>query len=143
MNIERIMGGAAAAFGGFLILYLIPNYVTYVEGMMSPTLFPSIAAWLFLILGLIQMITSSEPITLPSTREFLRTAVVALVMFTSIFVMGWVGYLIVAFAFMAILTVFMYERRPVWMVSTIIVMPIGVWLFFEVLLRRPLPSLPF
>ncbi|PCI05133.1 MAG: hypothetical protein COB78_00485 [Hyphomicrobiales bacterium] len=143
MNIERILGGGAAIFGAFLLLYLIPNFVTDSDGMMSPTLFPSIAAWMFILFGSIQAITSSEPLKLPSAREFIRSGMIALIVLAAILAMEWLGFLIVATAFMAILTMFMYERRPIWLVATIIVMPICVWLVFELLLRRPLPPMLF
>lgn len=143
MKNEHISGGAAALFGGFLLLYLIPNYVTSSDGVMSPTLFPSIAAWMFILLGAVQAVTSGEPLTIPGVREFIRTGMIALVVLVAILAMDWLGFLIVAIAFMAILTIFMYERRPVWLVATIVAVPIGIWLFFELLLRRPLPPLQF
>lgn len=143
MKNEHISGGVAALFGGFLLLYLIPNYVTSSEGVMSPTLFPSIAAWMFILLGVIQAVVPGEPITIPGAREFIRTTMIALIVLVAILAMDWLGFLIVSIAFMAVITIFMYERRPVWLIATIVAMPIGIWLFFELLLRRPLPSLQF
>lgn len=143
MNTRYISGGAAVIFGGFLLLYLIPNHVSSSGDAFSPDLFPSIAAWIFIVLGALQMILPSEPISLPSAREFKRTGMVALVVLGTIVTMEWLGYIIVAITFMAIISWMMYERRPVWLIATIVAMPIGIWLFFEVLLRRPLPPLPF
>lgn len=143
MNIERILGGGAALFGAFLLLYLIPNYVTDSDGVMSPTLFPSIAAWMFILFGIIQTIVSGVPVKLPSAREFMRSGMVSVIVLIAIIAMEWFGFLIVAIAFMSVLTIFMYERRPLWLVATIVAMPIGVWLVFEFLLRRPLPTMQF
>lgn len=143
MNTERILGGGAAAFGAFLLLYLIPNYVTDSDGVMSPTLFPSIAAWMFILFGSIQAVVSGVPIKLPSTREFIRSGMITLIALIAILAMEWLGFLIVAPVFMAIITIFMYERRPLWLAATIVAVPIGVWLVFELLLRRPLPPMQF
>lgn len=143
MNIERMLGGGAAFFGAFLLLYLIPNYVTDSDGVMSPTLFPSIAAWMFILFGIIQAAVSGDSIKLPSAREFMRSGMISVIVLIAIFAMEWFGFLIASIAFMTILTIFMYERRPLWLAATIVAMPIGVWVVFEFLLRRPLPTMQF
>lgn len=143
MKTKYISGGAAILFGGFLLGYLIPNFVTASEGVMSPTLFPTIAAWMFILLGVIQMLTPDEPLDLPSTREFVRTAALALIVLIAVFAMEWLGFLIASIAFMAVIAGFMHERRPIWLIATIALTPIGIWLVFELLLRRPLPAFQF
>lgn len=143
MKSGYISGGVTALFGGFLLLYLIPTFVASTDGLMSPDLFPSIAAWMFILLGVIQVISPGEDVELPSSREFMRTGLIALTVLVAILAMDWFGYIIVAVSFMVAITMLMYERRPIWLIATVIAMPIGIWLFFEVLLRRPLPSLPF
>lgn len=143
MKSGYISGGVTALFGGFLLLYVIPTFVTSSDGLMSPDLFPSIAAWMFILLGVLQVIFPGEDVTIPDRREFMRTGVIALIVLAAILAMEWLGYLIVAFTFMAVITMLMYERRPVWLIATVVAMPIGIWLFFELLLRRPLPPLQF
>ena len=143
MKSRYISGGVTALFGGFLLLYLIPNNVTSSGGAFSPDLFPSIAAWMFILLGAVQLIVPGESEPLPSRRELLRAAAIALIVLGMILAMEVLGYIIVSIVFMGVVAWFMYERRPIWLVATIIAIPIGIWLFFEVLLRRPLPPLPF
>lgn len=141
MKSRYISGGVTALFGGFLLLYLIPNNVSSTGDAFSPDLFPKIAAWMFISLGLIQMILPSTPVKMPTKREFMRIGVIGVVVLVTILAMKWLGYLVVSVSFMAAIAWFMYERRPIWLIATVIAMPIGIWLFFEVLLRRPLPPL--
>lgn len=74
---DRILGGAVAGGGAFLLLYLIPNYVTAMPGSLrDPSMFPKIAAWMLLGLGLLQILLPGPNGDLPAPRDIGRGALV-------------------------------------------------------------------
>ncbi len=140
MNADRILGGAAIAFGGFLLLYAIPANVRMVEGAMPyPAMFPQIAAWLFIVLGAIQIFFVRSEIEWPSARQAIMFGLAAVLTLAALLTLDRFGYLPVAIALMAAIALLVRERRPVWAAAVIVGIPVGVWLLFEQVLQRPLP----
>lgn len=140
MTLDRLIGGIAILFGGYLLLYGIPANVRMVEGMMPyPAMFPQIGAWMFLVLGAIQLIVAHEKLDLPTARQFLIfLGVVGLTLIAVLMVENF-GYLVVMIPLLAVLTLIAKERRPLWIVSMAVGLPLGVWLLFEFVLQRSLP----
>lgn len=140
VSLDRILGGIAVLFGGFLLLYMIPANVTSVPGsVFSPSLFPNIAAWMIVVLGTVQFFSAPRKVDLPPTREILRLLFIDGLALATLFLMEHIGYIPAAIALMAAATMMVYERRPVWIITTVIAMPLGIWTLFEVILHRPLP----
>lgn len=140
MLINRIVGFVVAGFGAFLLLFAIPAHVSNSGTLfLNPALFPIIAAWMLVGLGLLQVIVSGPTPALPSRMEVLRFALTAALTAVSALVLERFGYLATSFALMAAITIMIHERRLVWAATTIAVVPTGIWLFFVVLLERPLP----
>ena len=50
-----------------------------------------------------------------------------------------VGYLLAAPVMILILMLMIGERRPLWLVTGILIIPLAVWGTIELLLKRPLP----
>lgn len=139
-SLDRILGGTAALIGGFLLLYLIPANVASIEGsVFSPSLFPNIAAWLIVVLGLVQLISTPTKVDLPPGREVFRLILIDVLALVTLFLMEQIGYIPAAIVLMAAATMMVYERRPVWIITTVIAMPLSIWTLFEVILHRPLP----
>jgi len=137
---ERILGGIAIAFGGLLLFEIIPDNARSIEGLIvDPSTFPNMAAFLIAGLGIIQIVASKQRMPLPTAREFWRVLMIAALTAVAVLALGEVGYLATMFVFMALIIVIVHERRPVWMATVIVGMPVVVWAFFEVLLKRPLP----
>lgn len=144
MFAERIIGGAAILFGGVLITILIPEYVVSTAGPVNPSLFPKIAAWLFIILGIAQVVMVRTVTTeIKGWYELIRSLVLAALVLTSLLLMQIIGYLPSATLLVASVCALMTERRPGWLALSIGVVPVGVWFIFEVVLGRPLPPMPF
>lgn len=140
MTIERFLGGITALCGVLLLLYGIPANVAHVEdAMMAARTFPQMAAWIFIVAGIVQMIFVKSKLTLPTLRELLRVILVLSLILAMVFLMEHFGYLVGAMSLMAAVMVIIYERRPLWLLIAIAAVPIGVWVLFEVLLLRPLP----
>lgn len=143
MLIERMIGGAAIAFGGFLLLYLIPAHVTSVAGPIDPSLFPRIAAWLFILLGVLQLLVRSTSLPTWNWYEFGRLGVLSAAVLIAIIAMPSIGFLPASIALMAAVCALMFERRPGWLLASVVALPVGTWFVFEVVMQRPLPPLPF
>lgn len=140
LSMDRILGGAAVLLGGFLFLYMIPANVASIPGsVFSPSLFPNIAAWLIIVLGVVQILSAPTKIDLPPLREVLRLLLVDGLSLATLVVMEHIGYIPASIALMLAVTLMVYERRPVWIVVTVVAMPLGIWTLFEVILNRPLP----
>lgn len=139
-SLDRILGGAAVLLGGFLLLYMIPANVTSVPGsVFSPSLFPNIAAWMILGLGVVMILSAPTHVDLPPLREVLRLLLVDGLALATLFLMERIGYIPASIALMIAVTLMVYERRPVWIVVTVLAMPLGIWTMFVVILNRPLP----
>ncbi|MBB4122461.1 tripartite tricarboxylate transporter TctB family protein [Martelella radicis] len=142
MYFERLIGGASILFGGFLLFFLIPYQVTSQPGPIDPSLFPKIAASLFILLGLFQLLAKAQPANF-SWYEFARLAGLAVVVLVAALAMPLVGFLPSAVLLMAAVCAFMFERRYMWLATTIVLVPLGTWFVFVIVMGRPLPSLPF
>ncbi|MGV0816621.1 tripartite tricarboxylate transporter TctB family protein [Martelella sp. AMO21009] len=142
MTADRILGGAVALFGVFLLLWGIPDNVKTVPGIFvypNPALFPQLAAALLVALGVMQMVFTKTNADVPSFARialFLAVAGATLVAMVGIRAFG---YLPVAIALMILICIITGERRPLWLATVVIGLPVGTWLFFEQILSRPLP----
>lgn len=127
-------------FGSFLLLYAIPANVKMVEGVVPyPAMFPQIAAWLFVGLGLVQIFFVKSEVEIPGARQLLNFGLAAFLTLVALLSLGAFGYLPVTILLMAAIAWMVRERRPVWLATVIIGMPVGTWLFFEYVLQRALP----
>ncbi len=140
MTLDRIIGGIAIAFGGFLLLYGIPANVRTVQNAMPyPAMFPQIAAWMFIGLGAAQLFVGNSTFTFPSAKQFGAFLGVIFLSLVAVLFLEKLGYLPIAIGLMVAITILSKERRLLWMAVMTLALPIGVWLLFEQLLQRPLP----
>ena len=142
MTADRILGGAVALFGVFLLLWGIPENVRSVPGIFvypNPALFPQIAAVLLVGLGVMQMAFTKTNADVPSFRKFALFMAVAGATLLAMVGIRAFGYLPVAIALMVLICLITGERRPLWLATVVIGLPVGTWLFFEQILSRPLP----
>lgn len=140
MSLDRIIGGIVVVFGGFLLLYSIPENVRMIDRPIPyPAMFPQMAAWMFICLGAVQMLIGKARFEFPSGTQFL--AFLGVIFLTLLAVLGLekFGYLPVMIPFMAAVTLISRERRPLWVGVMVLGLPLGVWLLFEHVLQRPLP----
>lgn len=137
---DQFSGVAVALCGGFLLTFLIPNYVTAIPGdLRDPSLFPRLAAWMLVGLGFLQILFPGRASRLPTKGEILRGALVVCALILSTFAMPRFGFIPVMIALMTFTTLLMMERRILWLVVVILGVPIGAWLLFDVLFGRPMP----
>lgn len=140
MILDRVIGGIAILFGGFLLLYGIPANVRMVSGTMPyPAMFPEIGAWMFVVLGAIQVVVGRASFRLPSARQFLVFLGVIGLTLIAVLNLERFGYLVVMVPFLAAITLISGERRLLWAALMILGLPAGVWFLFEFVLQRSLP----
>ena len=139
MHSDRVFGLCVMGFGVFLLLVFIPDEISAGRGPIDPARFPSIAAWLFIILGGLHAAFSAPGMTWPQPREMARIAAVFVVTIIACLLMPRLGYIVSAILLMIALTALMFERRPHWVVLSVAVVPVGLFAFFVLLLHRPLP----
>jgi putative tricarboxylic transport membrane protein len=138
--VDRILGTGAILFGVFLLLYAIPENVRQVRGALPyPAMFPQIAAWLFIGLGVLQVLFVKSELDVPSPRRLINFGIIAALTLLALLTINRFGYLPVSIALMACVAMLVRERRPVWIATIVLGLPIGVWLLFEQVLQRSLP----
>lgn len=140
MTLDRIIGGIAVLFGGFLLIYAIPANVRMIDRPVPyPAMFPQMAAWMFIGLGVVQILVGKAEFEFPTAKQFLAFLGIVVLTLVAVLNIEKYGYLVVAIPLMAAITMVSRERRPLWMATMIIGLPIGVWLLFEQILQRQLP----
>lgn len=140
MLVNRIVGIVSASFGAFLLLLAIPAHVTNSGTLfLNPALFPIIAAWMLVGLGVLQVFMAGLDPVLPSRVVLMRFAFVVALTVAAALSLERFGYLVTSYVLMAAVIMLIFERRFIWAATTIALVPTGIWLFFVVLLERPLP----
>lgn len=137
--LNRALGLVTALFGAILILGIIPAQAEdIVRGAVSPRDFPTFAAGIMVVFGLVQAIypTGENRYEL---AEMGRAALVVGAGLLTLLLMTRFGYIAAAPALAAALMLFAGERRPLWLAVGVVAMPGVIWTLFEAVLRRPLP----
>ncbi|MFS4581787.1 tripartite tricarboxylate transporter TctB family protein [Phaeobacter sp. C3_T13_0] len=141
MTQERIIGGGVVVFGALLLLVVIPAHVTSMPGSPTdPGLFPKMAAWIFIALGLAQVALARETADAGiGLVELGRLALVTVILAATGYAMEHYGHIPAMTGLMIASVLLVYERRWQWIAVTVLLFPIGCWSLFEIVLERPLP----
>ena len=144
---ELISGILLLAGALAMIFWVVPAYTEIVEDTsIQPATYPSIALWAVALLsallvaisavGLLRPGDGEAAINLGNLKTLLLVGAIVAVAFVA---MDYLGYLVGGIGLVAALMFYMGVRNPV----SLVLAPVGsagiVWLFFEVLLERPLP----
>lgn len=140
VTLDRISGLLVALAGLWLLTYGIDAHVK-VTGFESPSpqLFPRIGAWVLLVFDIAQVVLTRTATALPTRRVLGRYALVSVMLIGMVWIMEHFGFVIGAMVMLGGLMLVVYERRPLWLIVTVVAVPLSIWLIFEVLLERPLP----
>ena len=138
---ERLIGGGAVAFGALLLLVVIPAQVTSLPGIPTdPGLFPKLAAWIFIALGLAQMALARETSDAGiGVVELVRFLMILGILTAAGYAMERFGHIPAMTGLMIASVLLMFETRWYWISVTVLLLPIGCWSLFEIVLERPLP----
>lgn len=139
-SVDRIAGLVVASAGVWLFLYGIEAGVEGTDlTFPGPLLFPQLAAWIFIIGGIVQAARAKPGRELPTKREVARYILVSILIVIMALLMNNFGYIVGGVGLLAVLMFVVYEKRWLWIGVAVVAVPIGIWAFFVLLLRRVLP----
>ncbi len=141
MTQERVIGGGAVLFGALLLLVVIPAQVTSLPGVPTdPGLFPKLAAWIFIALGLAQIAFARETNDAGmGFAELGRLTLILGILTAAGYAMEEFGHIPAMTGLMIASVLLMFETRWYWIAVTVLLLPVGCWSLFEIVLERPLP----
>ncbi len=138
---EQLIGVGVVLFGALLLLIIIPAQVVSEPGTPTdPALFPVMTSWIFIALGLLQIVFARETGDPGMTLvELGRLVLVMGIVFAAAYAMEHYGHIAAMTGLMVASVLLVYETRWYWIAVTILVLPIACWSLFELVLERPLP----
>lgn len=141
MTQERVIGWCVVLFGALLLLWIIPAQVTSMPGVPTdPGLFPKMAAWIFIALGLVQIAFARETGDAGiGLVELGRLTLIMGILTIAGYAMERFGHIPAMTGLMMASVLLMFETRWYWIAVTILLLPVGCWSLFEIVLERPLP----
>jgi putative tricarboxylic transport membrane protein len=140
MSLARWLGAASALIGAGLLFVIIPWQTERAALLtaLDPKAYPSAAAILIIVTGLVQLVWPTGSALLDWRRMGRAVAIVAICV-AGVLLLEFAGYLIAGPVVVAAVMLMAGERRWLWLAVGILAMPAAIWAVFELLLRRPLP----
>ena len=136
---NRIAAMVVAIFGLILLFWIIPHHTEAVYyGWLRPETLPIIAAVIAIIASIIHIILPTGKIDF-DVKLALRAGLFFVVSLAGLFLMHLAGFLVAAPVIILVLMLMIGERRPIWLVTGIVIVPLIMWSTIELLLKRPLP----
>lgn len=137
---DRITGAFFMMLGLALFFYVIPEFVEDPQGgSLSPRTMPNVVAWVLAVCGALLIIRPTDH-TAPDVRFFAQATAYVAVLGTAIYAMSLVGFLYVAPVLALLIMLMIGERRPLWLLSGVVVVPAAIWFLVTQLLERALPG---
>ena len=139
MTLNRISGLVVAVLGVILVFWIIPRHTETVDyAWLRPATLPIITTAIVIISSIVHLIFPS------GKAEFdvplaLRAGLFFVISLIGLCLMYFVGFLIAAPLLVMVLMLLIGERRPLWLISGIVLIPLAMWSSIELLLKRPLP----
>jgi putative tricarboxylic transport membrane protein len=139
MTLNRISGLVFAVFGVILLFWIIPRHTETVDyAWLRPATLPIITAVIVIIASIVHLIfpTGKAEFDVPLA---LRAGLFFVISLMGLFLMHFAGFLIGAPLLVMVLMLMIGERRPLWLIAGIVLIPLAMWSSIELLLNRPLP----
>jgi len=139
MTLNRISGLVVAVLGVILLFWIIPRHTETVDyAWLRPATLPTITAVIVIISSIVHLIFPS------GKAEFdvplaLRAGLYFVISLIGLSLMYFVGFLIAAPLLVMALMLLIGERRPLWLIAGIALIPLAMWSSIVLLLDRPLP----
>ena len=134
------MSGLAVVIAGTILLFwIIPNQTEFVDsGWLKPATLPRIASIIFIISGLIQFIFPTGKAEFDAAFS-LRVGLFFVISAIGLYLMSLIGFVLAAPILISVIMIMIGERRPLWLVAGIILLPASIWFCVDLLLNKPLP----
>jgi putative tricarboxylic transport membrane protein len=138
MTLNRISGLVVAVFGIILLFWIIPRHTEPVDyGWLRPATLPNVTAIVVIISSIIHIIFPSGKAEFDGQLA-MRAGLFFMISLAGLFLMHHVGFLIAAPLLVTVLMLLVGERRPLWLATGIVLVPLGIWSAIELLLKRSL-----
>ncbi len=122
-----------------LLFWIIPRHTEAVDsGWLRPATLPTVTAVIVIIASIVQTLFPTGKVEF-DLRLAVRAGLFFVISLLGIYLMHIAGFLIAAPVMIAVLMLLIGERRPLWLVTGIVVLPLAMWSTIELLLERPLP----
>lgn len=122
-----------------MIFWIIPEHTETVEDVwLRPTTLPYIAAAVVVFTSIIHLIFPRGKAELDISLA-LRAALFFIIALIGLWLMHVAGFLIAAPLLIAVVMFMIGERRPLWLIAGIVMIPLAMWSSIVLLLNRPLP----
>jgi putative tricarboxylic transport membrane protein len=138
MALNRLSGLVVAVFGIILLFWIIPRHTEAVDyGWLRPATLPNVTAIVVIISSIIHVIFPSGMAEFDGQLA-MRAGLFFMISLAGLFLMHHVGFLIAAPLLVTVLMLLVGERRPLWLATGIVLVPLGIWSAIELLLKRSL-----
>ncbi len=137
--LNRISGIVFAFAGLLLIFWIIPHHTETTDfGWLKPATLPNILSIVMVILGLVHFCfpTGKADLDGPLTLHVILMLILCL---TALFLMKYIGFIYVAPVLALVVMGLIGERRPIWLVTGVILAPVSLWAVVVFVLKRSLP----
>jgi putative tricarboxylic transport membrane protein len=139
ISADRMSGAFFCLFGLAMYFIVIPVYVETAEGgSLSPKTLPNIISIIIAISGGFLVIKPTAQ-QMRDPRKMAITGLYAALLAAGIYAMSWFGFEYVAPVLALAIMWMIGERRPLWLVSGVVIMPAAIWFAVTQLLGRGLP----
>jgi putative tricarboxylic transport membrane protein len=139
MTLNRLSGVVVAVFGILLLFWIIPRHTEPVHfGWLRPATLPDVTAVVIIISGIIHVLFPSGTAEL-DVQPAMRAGLFFVISLAGLFIMNHLGFLIAAPLLAIALMLLVGERRPIWLLAGAVMVPLGIWISIELILKRPLP----
>jgi putative tricarboxylic transport membrane protein len=139
MTLNRISGLVVAVFGAILLFWIIPRHTETVDdAWLRPATLPIITIVIVIVSSIVHLIFPSGKAEFDVALA-LRAGLFFVISLIGLCLMYFVGFLIAAPLLVMVLMLSIGERRPLWLIAGIVLIPLAMWSSIELLLNRPLP----
>lgn len=137
--LNRLSGLFIALFGVLLLIWVIPNHTETADyGWLRPATLPNIMSICMIILGLFHFVFPTGKAELDGALT-LRFLLIFLLCLVALLLIKYIGFVFVAPGLAMIVMFLIGERRPKWLLTGIIIIPVSLWAIVVFVLERPLP----
>jgi putative tricarboxylic transport membrane protein len=137
--LNRISGLLIAIAGAILYFWIIPDQTESSNfGWLKPSTLPDILSIIMVFLGLLHFCFPTGKAEMDG-KILLRLIFIFVLCVASVFLMNFVGFIYIAPILVLIIMILIGERRPLWLFSSIILVPASLWIIVVFVLERSLP----
>jgi putative tricarboxylic transport membrane protein len=139
MITDRLSGAFFFLVGLALYFHVVPNYVDRIDyGAIYPATMPSALAIVLAIGGALLIVRPTHQ-RAPDAALLARATLYLAVLAAGVYAMSWLGFVYTAPPLALVIMLLIGERRPLWLMTGVAVMPFLIWLVIKILLDRSLP----